>query len=86
MKKQRRCCQNHITQLFLLAYKTVYDVDDRINVTRAVVLHADMVWYWVHITAFKKFLQKKGIENLLLFYTTRNYAMRLPLRQTVTKA
>lgn len=75
-----------LTLLFLIAYKTVYDVDDQINLTRAVVLHADMVWYWVHITAFEKVLQKKVLKSLLLFYITRNDVMQLPLRWTVTKA
>lgn len=41
-----------LTMLFFLADKTAYDVDDQINMTRAVVLHADMVCYWANTTAF----------------------------------
>lgn len=41
-----------LTMLFFLADKTAYDVDDQINITRAVVLHADMVCYWANTTAF----------------------------------
>lgn len=61
-----------LTLLFLLADKTVYDVDDQISITRAVVLHADMVCYWANTTAVTKFLQKV-LKTLLLFYTTRNH-------------
>lgn len=51
-----------LTLLFLLADKTVYDVDDQINIARAIVLHADMVCYW-QTPQHLKIPTKKSVEN-----------------------